>query len=78
MIVVSLLVLGGNASLFLFRYTEEISRITEHNAFMSVSGSETKSTYRSLRLLGVFTDPPVIKQTLLEIKTLCRTRRTSS
>ena len=63
---VSAVVLGGNAGLFLFTYTDEISRIAEHNAFILVSGSETKSTYRSPRLPGAFTDPPVIKSTLLE------------
>ena len=34
---------GRNAGLLVFRYSQEISRITEHNAFISVSVSETKS-----------------------------------
>ena len=36
----SAVVLGGNAGLFLLRYTQEINWITEHNAFVSVSGSK--------------------------------------
>ena len=35
-------------------------------AFVSVSGSETKSPYRSPRLLTAFTDPLVIKSILLK------------
>ena len=50
----------------MFRYTQEISRITEHSAFVSVSGSETKLSYRSPRLPGAFTDPLVIESTLLK------------
>ena len=59
-------VLGGSIGLFLLRYTQEINQITEHNAFVSASGSEIKSPYRSPRLPGVFTDPLVIKSTLLK------------
>ena len=62
----SAVVLGRNAGLFLFRYTQEIYRITEHNAFASVSGSETKLPCRSPGLPGAFTDPFVIKSTLLK------------